>query len=148
MIGACLLDTCVLSELARPRPDGGVLAWLDAADESVLYLSVVTLGELEKGIARLPVSARRRKIERWVRQDLAARFEGRLLDVDRAVAERWGAMSGESEGRGVPLPVIDALIAATALTHGLDVVTRNTSDLERCGARCINPWKAPPELLR
>jgi hypothetical protein len=76
-----------------------------------------------------------------VRQDLAARFEGRLLDVDRAVAGRWGAISGESEARGAPLPVIDALIAATALTHGLDVVTRNTSALERCGARCVNPWR-------
>jgi predicted nucleic acid-binding protein len=141
--GACLLDTCVLSELARPRPDAGVLAWLEEADESSLYLSVITLGELEKGIARLPASARRRKIERWVRQDLAARFEGRLLDVDRVVAERWGAISGESEAHGAPLPVIDALIAATALTHGLDVATRNTSDLERCGARCVNPWEAP-----
>ena len=141
MKGSRLLDTCVLFELARPRPDAGVIAWLEAAGEASLYLSVVSLGELEKGIARLPASARRRRIEQWVRQDLAARFEGRLLDVDRAVAERWGAISGESEARGAPLPVIDALIAATALTHGLDVVTRNTSDLERCGARCVNPWR-------
>jgi hypothetical protein len=91
---AYLLDTCVLSELAKPRPDAGVLGWLEEADEGRLYLSVVTLGELEKGIARLPASARRRRIERWVRQDLAARFEGRILDVDRAVAERWGRHFG------------------------------------------------------
>lgn len=141
MKGAHLLDTCVVSELARPRPDAGVLAWLEAADESALYLSVVTLGELEKGIARLPASARRRKIEQWVREDLAARFAGRLLDVDRAVAERWGAISGESEARGAPLPVLDALLAATALVHALEVVTRNTGDFERCGARCLNPWR-------
>ena len=88
MKGAHLLDTCVLSELARPRPDAGVLAWLEAADESALYLSVLTLGELEKGIARLPTSARRRKIEQWVRQDLAARFEGRLLEVEKDLAPR------------------------------------------------------------
>ena len=137
---AYLLDTCVLSELAKPRPDAGVVQWLEAADEARLYLSVVTLGELEKGIARLPASARRTRIERWVRQELAARFEGRILDVDRKVAERWGAMSGASEARGAPLPVIDALIAATGLAHGLEVVTRNTADLERCGARCVNPW--------
>lgn len=141
---AYLLDTCVLSELARPRPDAGVVQWLGAADEAQLYLSVVTLGELEKGIARLPASARRSRIERWVRQELTARFEGRLVDVDREVAERWGALSGASEARGAPLPVIDALIAASALTHGLDVVTRNTADLERCGARCLNPWREAP----
>jgi hypothetical protein len=137
---AYLLDTCVLSELAKPRPDAGVVQWLEGAEEAHLYLSVVTLGELEKGIARLPASARRARIERWVRQELAARFEGRILDVDRRVAERWGVMSGASEVRGVPLPVIDALIAATSLAHGLEVVTRNTADLERCGARCLNPW--------
>jgi toxin FitB len=136
-----LLDTCVLSELARPRPHAGVVAWLEAADETRLHLSVVTLGELEKGIARLPASARRKKLEQWVRQDLAARFEGRLLDVDRKVAERCGTISGASEARGVPLPVIDALIAATGLVHALDVVTRNTADLERCGAHCLNPWQ-------
>ena len=138
---AWLLDTCVLSELAKPRPDAGAVRWLEEADETRLYLSVVTLGELEKGIARLPASARRARIERWVREELAARFEGRLIDVDRKVAERWGAISGASEARGVPLPVIDALIAASALTHGLEVVTRNTADLERCGARCVNPWQ-------
>lgn len=143
MKGAYLLDTCVVSELARPRPDAGVLAWLEAADEPALYLSVITLGELEKGIAKLPASARRRRIEEWVREDLAARFEERLLDVDRAIAARWGAISGEAEARGAPLPVIDALIAATAIRHGLEVVTRNTADLERCGALCVNPWKAP-----
>ena len=139
---AYLLDTCVLSELARPRPDAGVVQWLEGAEEARLYLSVVTLGELEKGIARLPASARRTRIERWLRQELAARFEGRILDVDRRVAERWGAMSGASEARGAPLPVIDALIAATGRVHGLEVVTRNTADLERCGARCVNPWGA------
>lgn len=136
-----LLDTCVLSELAKPRPNAGVLAWLEAADETQLHLSVVTFGELEKGIARLPASARRRKLEQWLRQELAARFDGRLLDVDRKVAQRWGAISGASEARGAPLPVIDALIAATGLVHGLDVVTRNTADLERCGAHCLNPWQ-------
>jgi toxin FitB len=137
-----LLDTCVLSELARPEPDAGVVQWLGEADETRLFLSVLTLGELEKGIARLPSSARRRKIEKWVRQDLAERFSGRLLAVDQRVAERWGRLSGESESRGEPLPVIDALLAATGLEHGLEVVTRNVTDLERCGARCVNPWRA------
>lgn len=137
-----LLDTCVISELAKPEPDAGVAQWLEDADEMSLYLSVLTLGELEKGIAKLPASARRRKIEAWVRRELAERFRDRLLDVNADVAAKWGALSGESESRGVPLPVIDALVAATSLVHGLTVATRNTADLERCGARCVNPWKA------
>lgn len=135
-----LLDTCLLSELARPQPDAGVLRWLSTAEETELYLSVLTLGELEKGIAKLSSSARRRKIEDWVRNDLAERFAGRVLPIDQGVAVQWGRLSGESEAGGEPLAVIDALIAATSLVHGLDVVTRNTADLERCGARCVNPW--------
>lgn len=136
-----LLDTCMISELVRPAPDPRVLEWIDSAEESALYLSVLTIGELEKGIARLPSSARRRKIERWVREDLADRFAGRVLAVDTAVAEKWGQISGASEARGTSLPVIDALIAATGLVHGLVVATRNVSDLERCGAPCLNPWE-------
>jgi hypothetical protein len=130
----------MISELARPAPDARVLKWVESAEESALYLSVLTIGELEKGIARLPSSARRRKIERWVREDLADRFAGRVLAVDAAVAEKWGQISGASAARGKPLPVIDALIAATGLVHGLVVVTRNVADLERCGAPCLNPW--------
>ena len=136
-----LLDTCMISELARPAPDARVLKWIESAEESALYLSVLTIGELEKGIARLPSSARRRKIEGWVRGDLADRFAGRVLAVDAAVAEKWGQISGASEARGKSPPVIDALIAATGLVHGLVVVTRNVADLERCGARCLNPWE-------
>jgi hypothetical protein len=140
---AYLLDTCVLSELAKPRPDAGVVRWLEEADETALYLSVLTFGELEKGIARLAPSARRRKIEQWVRQELAARFQGRVLAVDAKVAERWGGLSGAAEARGEPLPVVDALLAATGDVHDMEVVTRNTADLERCGARCVNPWLGP-----
>lgn len=136
-----LLDTCVISELAREAPATGVLAWIESAEESTLFLSVLTFGELEKGIARLPSSARRRKIEAWVRDELAGRFSGRVLPIDRAVAERWGQISGASEARGKPLPVIDALIAATAVVHGLTVVTRNTTDFERCGVKCLDPWQ-------
>jgi predicted nucleic acid-binding protein len=103
-------------------------------------LSAITIGELEKGIARLPASAKKAKLESWVRRDLAERFRNRILPIDEAVAARWGAQSGASEAKGRPLPVIDSLIAATGLHHDLTVVTRNTEDLERCGARCFNPW--------
>ena len=136
-----LLDTCVISELARPRPDAGVIAWLSDADETNFYLSVLCLGELEQGIAKLPASARRRRIEQWVREDLAGRFAGRILPIDARIAARWGAISGAARARGKPLPVVDALLAASALEHDLTVATRNTADFVRCGARCINPWR-------
>ena len=116
------------------------MRWVRERDESELYLSVVTIGELEKGIAKLPDAPKRMLLEQWVRRDLAERFRARLLSIDAGVASRWGAIAGASEARGLPLPVVDALIAATALLHGLVVVTRNTEDLERCGARCFDPW--------
>lgn len=136
-----LLDTCVLSELVRPNPSPTVLTWVGEADEEALFLSVITIGELEKGIAKPPASAKRTRLERWLRKDLAERFGPRVLPIDVAVAAQWGALTGESEQRGQPLPVIDSLIAATSLEHDLSVVTRNSADFERCGARCINPWE-------
>ncbi len=137
-----LLDTPVVSELVRKSPSAPVLEWIAGQDEASLYLSVLTIGEIEKGIARLPASARRNRLLSWVRRDLVERFGGRLLPIDARTAARWGAITGESEKRGRPLPVIDCLIAATALMHGLTVATRNVGDFERCGAACINPWNA------
>ena len=124
----------------RKSPHLPVLEWIGAQNEASLYLSVVTVGEIEKGIARLPASARKTKLQSWVRRDLVERFGARLLPVDIRVATRWGAVTGESEKRGQPLPVIDSLIAATALVHGFSVVTRNVDDFKRCGVVCVNPW--------
>lgn len=135
-----LLDTSVISELVKPAPDNHVIEWLKRADEASLYLSVLTIGEIEKGIAKLPASSRREKLETWVRRDLAERFRERLLAIDAMVAATWGRLAGEAEARGKPLPVIDGLIAATGLAHDLTVATRNIDDFERCGARCFNPW--------
>lgn len=135
-----LLDICVISELVKKSPRRQVVDWVDAQDESRLFLSTLTIGELEKGIAKLPVSSRKTRIASWVRRDLTARFGGRLLPIDARVASRWGTITGESERRGSPLPVIDSLIAATALVHDLQVVTRNVDDFERCGVACVDPW--------
>jgi toxin FitB len=137
-----LLDTCVISELVKAEPNASVLAWLQDADEDSLFLSVLTLGELEKGIARARDLLRKAKLINWVRRDLVERFRGRVLLIDVRIAERWGALVGESERRGAPLPVIDSLLAATSLQHDLTIVTRNTADMQRCGARCLNPWEA------
>ena len=135
-----LLDTCVISELIKPRPDKKVIRWIDGVDERKLFLSVLTLGELEKGIARLPESARKEDLRRWLEQDLAARFAGRIIPIDAAVAAAWGRMQGAAELVGVRLPVIDALMAASAQVCRMSVVTRNVADLERCGTTVINPW--------
>jgi predicted nucleic acid-binding protein len=135
-----LLDTCVVSELVRSRPKASVISWIREREEDELFLSVITIGELEKGIAKLAESTKRITLEQWVRRELADRFRSRLLVIDAGVAARWGAIVGTSEAHGQPLPVIDSLIAATSLQHDLIVVTRNTDDLERCGARCFNPW--------
>jgi predicted nucleic acid-binding protein len=135
-----LLDTSVISELVKAAPDDRVIEWLKRNDEASLYLSVLTIGEIEKSIAKLPESSRREKLETWVRRDLADRFRERLLAIDATVAATWGRLAGEAEARGEPLPVIDGLIAATSLAHDLTVATRNVGDFERCGARCFNPW--------
>jgi len=107
-----LLDTAVVSELVRKSPSAAVLKWIDGQDEASLYLSVLTIGELEKGVARLPVSTRRNRLQSWVRRDLVERFGGRLLPIDTRTAARWGSVTGESERRGKPLPVIERLVRA------------------------------------
>jgi len=135
-----LLDTSAVSEIVKPTPDSAFIEWLTQSDEETLFLSVLTIGELEKGIAKLTDGKRRTRLQSWVRRDLVARFAGRLLAVELQVAERWGALVGESERKGVPLPVIDSLIAATCLVHGLTAVTRNRTDFERCGVECFSPW--------
>ena len=106
-----LLDTCVLSELVKKKPNGGVVEWLEQQEELSLYLSVITFGELQKGISKLVESRRRKKLQDWVDQDLASRFAGRILDVGRRVAARWGELSGEAEKIGRKVPVLDGLLA-------------------------------------
>ncbi|MBI5656344.1 MAG: type II toxin-antitoxin system VapC family toxin [Geobacter sp.] len=135
-----LLDTCLISELVRREPNPEVVGWLDEQDEQALFLSVLNLGELQKGISKLPAGEKRDELQSWVGLDLVERFAGRILDVDLETALCWGKLQGEAEQKGEKLPVMDSLIAATAVAHGLVVVTRNVKDLERCGARVCNPW--------
>lgn len=136
-----LLDTCVLSEMVKPSPRQAVLGWLEGQREEHLYLSALTFGEIQKGIAKLSDGRRRRALQAWVDGDLRDRFFGRILDVDHVVASRWGLLLGSAERRGTRLQVIDSLIAATAITHGLVVATRNIEDMVRCGAEAVNPWE-------
>jgi predicted nucleic acid-binding protein len=136
---AYLLDTCALSEFTKPKPSASVDAWFAQIPDGADFVSVLTLGELEKGITKLVSSRRRAALERWF-GDLRDRFSGRVLAVDEPVALEWGRITARAEVAGNPLPSIDALIAATAIVHGLAVVTRNTSDIARTGAPIIDPW--------
>lgn len=135
-----LLDTCLISELVKKEPNAAVVTWLDEQDEQNLFLSVLTLGELQKGISKLSGSTRKDELQAWVEHDLAERFAGRILDLDLETALAWGTLQGDAERKGEKLPVMDSLIAATATTHGLIVVTRNVKDIERCRAKVFNPW--------
>jgi predicted nucleic acid-binding protein len=136
-----LLDTNCISELVRPRPDRRVMEWADATNEASLYLSVLTLGEIRKCLAALPQGTRRTKLETWLEVDLKSRFHDRILPVDAEVADRWGLLTAEARRKGKPLPVIDGLLAATALHHNLTVVSRNTGDFARTGVAVFNPWE-------
>lgn len=135
-----LLDTNVISELVKKAPNPSVLHWVDKQDESKLFLSIITFGELQKGISKLVDRNRVERLQKWVDEDLMNRFEGRILPIDLDVIFTWGKVQGISEKNGIKLPVMDSLIAATAITHNLTVVTRNVDDLERCKASVFNPW--------
>ena len=135
-----LLDTNVISELVKPRPNAGVTKWISSVEEESLYLSVLTFGEIRKGINLLPANARRASLESWLERDLVIRFAGRILPIDREVADRWGQISAEISIKKKVLPVIDGLIAATALERNLTAVTRNSGDIELTKVPVLNPW--------
>jgi predicted nucleic acid-binding protein len=133
-----LLDTNVVSELRKPQPDAGLQAWLDEVPSQLTFLSVLVLGELRQGIERLrPRDALQAlALERWL-YGVVDEFEDRVLAVDSIVAEAWGRLNA-----GAGLPVVDGLLAATALVHGLTVVTRDTDPFERAGVPFVDPWSA------
>jgi predicted nucleic acid-binding protein len=135
-----LLDTCVISELVRPTPNKQVVQWIDARNELELFLSVLTLGEIQKGITRLPSSIKKTRLTSWLKEELEGRFAKRIIPVSSDVALKWGIMLGTAESNGHSLSAIDALIAATAVVHGLVLVTRNVRDFAECAIDLHNPW--------
>lgn len=135
-----LLDTCVLSELARPEPSPAVVGWIEARSEPTLHLSALTLAEIQRGISKLPRARKRQALERWLFDELAEQFAGRILPVDAAVAHAWGRVQARAEQGGRRVPVFDGLIAATAIANDLIVVTRNGAHMAPTGAEIIDPW--------
>src|SRR5579884_4263199 len=123
-----LLDTNCISELVRLKPEPRVLDWMGAVDEALLYLSVLTLGEIRKGLAGLPQSKRRTRLETWLELELRARFAGRTLSIDSEIANRWGFLAADAKRRGRALSTVDGLLVATALRHNLTIISRNVGD--------------------
>ncbi len=135
-----LLDTCVVSELVKKSPSRRVVEWISQQEESRLFLSAITLGEIRKGITLLAAGRKRRRLEEWLERDLKPRFRGRILGIDAEVALQWGSVAADAQRRGRPLPVLDGLLAATALVGNLVLVTRNTAHVEATGAELSDPW--------
>ncbi len=136
-----LLDTNIPSEFSRDRPEPRVVEWLKKQPVTALFLSAVTIGEIRKGLTVLPPSRRRSELERWFHADLLVWFRNRILPVTHAVADRWGVMDGQCQMRGTPLNTADGMIAATAIEHGLTLVTRNVKDFNGLGVDIFNPWE-------
>jgi len=136
-----LLDTCVVSELVSKIPNSRVVEFVDSLDDDDVYLSVITIGEVTKGIEKLSKSKRKQELHNWLREDLLARFSGKIIPIDNDVITEWGLLTARLELAGGSIPAIDSLIAATALTYAFALVTRNVNDFEGSGVEIINPWK-------
>jgi predicted nucleic acid-binding protein len=136
-----LLDTCVLSELVTKQPNPQVVDFVDGLDPDDTYLGVIKVGEIVKGIEKLPNSQRRKELHAWLKEDLLARFQGKIIPIDEEVMVGWGILTARAEAAGKPMPAIDSLIAATAQAHGLALVTRNGQDFIASGVEIVNPWE-------
>jgi predicted nucleic acid-binding protein len=136
-----LLDTNVISEGAKLRPDAGVMDWLASVDEEQLFLSIISLAELRHGVERLDDGRRKSALDLWLTDQLPARFEDRLLVVDAGIADQWGRVVARTQAVGRPIGAMDGFLAATAEQHQLTLVTRNLSDFEASGVRLFNPWR-------
>jgi predicted nucleic acid-binding protein len=135
-----LLDTCLISELARSKPNENVVDWVLSESETSFYVSVLTFGELHKSIEKLPESKKKEELRIWVEDELKNRFQSRIIGIDMSVSILWGKIQCSAEKKGKPMPAVDSLIAATGIAYGLTVVTRNVTDMEQSGVKLLNPW--------
>lgn len=136
-----LLDTCVLSDPTQRQPNAGVKDWYARTPETSMYVSVLSIGEIRKGLVKLAGMPKAARIGAWLDHELLLRFDQRLLSVDIDICNLWGKLCGELLQRGSPSPVTDSLIAATALTHDLTLVTRNVRDFRNLDVPIVNPWQ-------
>ena len=130
----------LIGSLIKPKPEAKLTEWVESAVEDLLYLSVLTMGEIRKGIVTMEQGRRRIALQSWLETDLKPRFSGRVLPIDEATADRWGAITEEAAAQGITVPVVDGLLAATALQHNLTLVTRNTKNFTGTNVAAFNPW--------
>jgi len=135
-----LLDTCLISELAKSKPDEKVVEWVLSENETSFFVSVLTFGELHKGVEKLPESEKKEELRSWIEDELKNRFQNRIIGIDMRVSILWGKIQCFADKKGKPMPAIDSLIAATGIAYDLTVVTRNVSDMEQSGVKLLNPW--------
>ncbi len=138
---AYLLDTCAISEMVAVKPNPNVLSWFQSQNEEMLFLSIITIGEIEKGIYQLPASRKRTLLETWLFDDLAPNFHGRILEINRKLITSWAKMIADLKTKGVVRPSFDSLIEATALHHQLILVTRNVKNFQYSQVTILNPWE-------
>lgn len=136
-----ILDTNVISELVARKPNIKVIAWLEKVDPDNIYLSVITLGEIKKGIEKLSASKRKNTLDSWFKEELLTRFHNRILLLDLPILLTWGELTARLEKSGTPLPAIDSLLAAAALQTEFTLVTRNTGDFQLAGISLYDPWQ-------
>ncbi len=136
-----LLDTCVISELIKTQQNQNVINWVNSCSEDTLFLSSLTIGEIQKGISKLPISKKKSVLQNWLNKNLLVRFNQRILSIDSIVAQKWGEILFTSEKNGYKLPAIDSLIAATAIVNNITLVTRNVRDMVHSKASIYNPWE-------
>ncbi len=139
-----LLDTNIISELVARQPPQPLLAWLDSLEPQAVYLSVISVGEIQKGIAKLPDSEQKQQLTEWLHDQPLVRFADHILTIDTAVMLTWGILTADCEKKGRPLPALDALIAALARHHQCVLVTRNDKDFAATGIAVLNPWRTVP----
>ena len=135
-----LLDTCVISELVRPAPNRKVIDWLNEQPSEVLFLCAITIGEIRKGLTKLPDSGKKERLTLWL-NTLLIEYKERIFSIDLTVCENWGVLQGNAEKAGTPMSSIDGLLAATTYSHNLTLATRNESDFTPANIPIINPWK-------
>lgn len=136
-----LLDTCVISELIKIKPNENVVNWVSKNNDQDLYLSTITFGEINKGIEKLSNFAKKTKLHNWVEHELKERFKNRILPINLDVAMIWGRIQGKAELVGKPMPAIDGLIATTGIVYDMVIVTRDVSDMQQSNAELFNPWE-------
>ena len=136
-----LLDTCVISELVAKQPNEKVIQWIDNIEQESVYLSVITIGEIYKGIEKLPESKRKINLQQWLNNELLIRFQGKILAIDTSVMLVWGELTGKLEVEGKKMPAMDSLIAAIAIHNNCSLVTRNQDDFKYAGLTIVNPWE-------